>query len=600
MTGSHPGHGVNATPGRRNAATPPRSGPGKRWQDPDFDREAVQRVAEDLRPPFPVAAALAGRGLTTGDAVEQFLHPRLSELSDPMDILGMETALVRIWDAIDARESIVIFGDYDVDGVSSTALLVSFFSDLGAFVTPYLPNRITDGYGFTPEILARCIDELRPDLIITVDCGTGSVDAVQLARDRGIDVVVTDHHEPSAEIAPALSVVNPKLGEAEDVRMLAGVGVAFKLCHGILKVGLQQKRSNAESVDLRAYLDLVALGTVADIVPLLAENRILAQYGLKRLASPRCLGLKTLIDVVGIRDEVQAHHVGFQLGPRLNAAGRMGDAHAALELLLTEDEERARALAMKLDAANRERQEIENRIVREAREEIDQWFDPDRHFGLVVGREGWHLGVIGIVASRLSQLYYRPVVVIGFNGDGGRAGTGRGSCRSIEGFDLMRQLELCSDLLAQFGGHNMAAGLEIRASDLEPFKERFNQVAGRALTATELRPVQRIDAWLDLAEVDNWLFDTQQTIRPFGHSNPSPVWAARNLRVVRHRIVGRGHLQMTVAAGGVQVDAIGFGLGDREMPRGPIDVAFQLKKSTYMGRESLRLDVQDFRPAEPA
>ena len=340
-------------------------------------------------------------------------------------------------------------------------------------------------------------------------------------------------------------------------------------------------------------MDLVALGTVADIVPLVGENRILAHYGLKRMSTPRCLGLKTLIDIAGIKDDVQAHHIGFQLGPRLNAAGRMGDAHAALELLLTQDGDRAKSLAMKLDHANRERQEIESRISNEARADANANYDPEVSFALVIAKEGWHPGVIGIVASRLAQQYLRPTIIIGIDEDG----VGRGSCRSIEGFDLVAALTQCDEYLIQYGGHTMAAGLEIKHENVDAFREAFNRAAVEALTDKELRPTQRIDAWLGLGEIDNWLFDSQQVIRPFGHSNPSPVWASSDLRVVRHRVVGRGHLQMTVASGGVQLDAIGFGFGEREVPAGPIDLAFQLKKNFYMGRESLRLDIQDFRAA---
>ena len=565
----------------------------KRWQEVAYDADAACRVAEALAIPLPLGQVLAGRGLGEPAAAEAFFRPRLNRLSDPFELPDMERALARIWDAIDARESIVVFGDYDVDGVSSTALMVSFLSSLGAMVTPVLPNRINDGYGLTPEILQKCIDPLRPRLLITVDCGTGAVEAVTRANGQGVDVIVTDHHEPPAEIAPALAVVNPKRGGDERVRMLAGVGVAFKVCHGLVKMARRTGRPEAAAIDLRAYLDLVALGTIADIVPLVGENRILARHGLHQLNDPRSLGLRILKEVAGIRDDIRAHHIGFQLGPRLNAAGRLGDAEAALELLLSEDAGRARDLALRLDGANRERQDIENRMVREAREEIDGWFDPGRHFGLVIARVGWHPGVIGIVASRLSQHYFRPAIVIGLD----EHGVGRGSCRSIEGFDLVQTLEHCSDLLIQCGGHSMAAGLEIEASRLDEFRRAFNDVAAARLEGRELMPVQRVDAWLELAEADEALFAAQENIRPFGHSNPAPVWAVRGVRVDRHRIVGNNHLQLTLAAAGASIDAIGFGLGERDVPAGPVDVAFQLKRNTHRGRESLRIDVQDFRPS---
>ncbi len=567
----------------------------RRWVIPSYDADKAREIVKEVNIPFPLGAALVARGFDTPDKVDRFLKPRLSDLGDPFTLPGMEKAVTRIWDAVEAQESILIFGDYDVDGVSSTALMVSFLSELGAMVTPFLPNRLTDGYGFSRSVLTRCLDQHRPELIVTVDCGTGSGDTVAYAAEQGIDVIVTDHHEASAELAHAIAIVNPKLGDDDSVRMLAGVGVAFKVCHAMVKRAREQGRPGAEDIDLRPFMDFVALGTIADIVPLIEENRILARHGLKWLKTPRALGLRTLMDVAGIKDDVQAHHVGFQLGPRLNAAGRMGDADAALELLLTEDGPRAHTLAMRLDAANRERQDIENRMVREARAELDAIFDPDKHFGLVISRNGWHPGVIGIVASRLCQHFYRPVVVIGMDEETGR---GRGSCRSIDGFDLVANLDRCSEHLLQFGGHNMAAGVEVAADKLDAFRVAFNEAAAEVLAQKELKPLQKIDAWLELAEADDWLFRSQQSIRPFGHSNPTPVWAARQVRVVRHRIVGNGHLQMTLAGGGVTAEAIGFGLGDREVPAGPIDVAFQLKKNTYQGRESLRLDIQDFRAAE--
>ena len=562
--------------------------------EPEIDIEEVRDLANETNLPMPLVAVLMNRQVNTADAIEGFLHPRLSNLSDPFLVPNMDRAVVRIWDAIDAGESIAVFGDYDVDGISSTALLVGFLSELGAPAIPFLPNRIADGYGFSAETVTRCIDEVRPRLIVTVDCGVGSVEGVKAAIDRGVDVVVTDHHEPPKELAPALAIVNPKLSENESIRMLAGVGVAFKLCHALLKVARDQGREEVGNIDLREFMDFVALGTVADIVPLIGENRVLARYGLRRLTSPRSLGLKTLIEVAGIQNEVQAHHVGFQLGPRLNAAGRLGDAEAALELLLTEDEARARRLAMKLDAANRERQDIETRIARAAQASIDEWYKADRHYSLVVAKQGWHPGVIGIVASRLSQRYSRPAIVIGFNDEG----VGRGSCRSVEGFDLVENLDLCTEYLIQHGGHAMAAGLELEEKDLDAFRRAFNEIAREQLKGKDLRPVQRIDGWVHLGEADAWLYDTLQQIRPFGHSNPAPVFGARQVRVVRHRIVGNGHLQMTLASGGVQIEAIAFNMGHRALPDGPMDIAFQLKRNHYQGQESLRLDIQDFRAYE--
>ncbi len=405
--------------------------------------------------------------------------------------------------------------------------------------------------------------------------------------------VVTDHHTPAAEVAPALAVINPKLGKNEDLHILAGVGVTFKLCHALLKQGRTEGRKNA-ALDLRSHLDLVALGTISDVVPLRGENRTLARHGLMQLNATKSIGLKHLIEVARIKNEIDAYEVGFLLGPRLNAAGRLGDALQALELLVTGDGAKGREIAAHLDGANRERQDIEKKTLKDAMDEIDAAFHPEKSFGLVVAREGWHPGVIGIVAARLAQRYYRPGIVIALDG-----AVGRGSCRSIEGCDLVERLGTCSKLLTKFGGHTMAAGLEIDAARIEEFKLLFNDAVAAVLRGTDLRPVQRIDAWMTLAEADERMCESLQGLRPFGHSNPTPVWGLRGATVMgRPKVVGEKHLKFVVASGGVQREAIAFNFSEGQLPDGEMDVAFQLKKDTYMGRQQLVLQVQDVRPSE--
>jgi single-stranded-DNA-specific exonuclease len=453
---------------------------------------------------------LASRGITDPSDAERFLTPRLSDLADPFLLPQMDAAVQRIWRAIEGGASIAVYGDYDVDGITSTALMVQVLESLGAEVKSFLPLRMDEGYGLTPEGLQRCLESLKPSLILTVDCGTGSVAAVEQAKAAGVDIVVTDHHAVArGEVAPALAVVNPKLGD-ERFHMLAGVGVAFKLCHALTKHGRSGAHRAAGDLDLRGHLDLVALGTITDIVPLVGENRILARHGLAQLNKTENRGLKTLIDVAGITQRIDTYEVGFRLGPRLNAAGRLGDALEALELLLTKDATRAMEVAQRLDASNRDRQAVEAAILQEVLREMDQQFDPGQHFGLVVGRKGWHTGVIGIVASRLVQRYNRPSIVIGFDEDG----TGKGSCRSIDGFDLVGGLSQCAQHLVKFGGHTMAAGLEIERANLEPFQEAFNAAAAGALRGTDLRPVQAIDSWVGLGDVDDRLFETSSGCGP--------------------------------------------------------------------------------------
>ncbi len=569
----------------------------KNWKESGFDPDLAGELAEATGLPVPLAAVLIGRGYTDARAVDHFLNPRLSDLCDPFLLPDMEKAVDRIRRAVESREPIVVFGDYDADGITATALLIRVLKKLGAAVTPFLPHRIEDGYGLAADTLQKCMDEAHPQLVITVDCGTGSVEAVERARAGGVDVVVTDHHEPTGANAPAVAVVNPKRGAEKAMAGLAGVGVAFKLCHALLKRGREKGAQSDKDTDLRQYLDLVGIGTIADVVPLVDENRILARHGLARLNKTESVGLRSLIEISGLKSDLDTYHVGYMIGPRLNAAGRIGDAVASLRLLLTEDAGEAQRLARQLDSANRERQDIEKQIVLEAMAEIDGFFNPKQHFGLVVARKDWHPGVVGIVASRLSAKYRRPAVVIALD----ETGMGRGSCRSIERFDMLKGLEACEGHLVRFGGHTMAAGLDIQASAVEAFKAEFNRVAAKELKGVDLRAVQNIDAWVELGELDDVFQDALDRMRPFGLGNPTPTFAVRGVKIVgQPRILKDAHLKMPVASGGVQREAIAFNMADREIPAGPVDIAFHSQRNEYMGRVTLQLNVQDFRPTPPS
>ncbi len=564
----------------------------KIWKFAPVDEPRANRLASELNMPAAAARLLASRGFTDSDEARAYLQSRLSSLGDPYELPDIEKAADRIWQAIDRGETIAIYGDYDVDGVSATALMVTALTAWGAKVFPFLPLRLEEGYGLSEDGLGRCIAEHDPKLMVTVDCGTGSSAAVRAASAKGIDVVITDHHSIPSELAPALAVVNPKRSKNEALHVLAGVGVAFKLCHAMAK----QQRERAKGFDLKSQLGLVALGTIADIVPLKGENRLLAKTGLKILSETPSIGIQALKKVSGIESEVDVYEVGFRLGPRLNAAGRLGDALNALRLLLTEDAEEAEEIAGQLDASNRERQDVEKAMAEEALAHWEEKFDPARDFAVVASGTGWHPGVVGIVASRIGQRFYRPVVCVALEGD-----SGRGSCRSIEGFDVVEALRACADLLKKFGGHAMAAGLEISAKNLPAFARRFNKVARERLQGRELRPIQRIDASIALAEADMSLLNALDQMRPFGVGNLTPVWAARGVVVAgRPRIVGQGHLKFRVAQGGIQRDAIAWQWGGRELPEGPLDIAFQVKKNSYMGRETIDLQIQDVRAAGAA
>jgi len=540
----------------------------------------------------PLVYLLVQRGCKTAEEISHFIKCGLSSLRDPFELPDMGKAVERIRRALTDGEKITVFGDYDADGVCSTALLVRVLRALGAEVSAFIPGRLDDGYGLSPDSLSVCIEQASPSLIVTVDCGTNSVESVEKARALGVDVVITDHHEPGEAIAEAIAVVNPKRVENHPGSILAGVGVAFKLSHALVKAGRDAGCPSAASLDLKDYLDFVAVATVTDLVPLLGENRALVRAGFRTLENSKNAGWNALKKLAGIQGEIETRHAGFTFGPRINAAGRMGRAEAALELFLTDLPARAEEQARFLDNANRERQAIEKEIVQEAMEEIEETFDEEKDFGLVIAREGWHIGVIGIVASRLVQRYGRPVAVIGMEN-----GSGRGSCRSIDSFNILDGLNACSGLLKQFGGHAMAAGLEVEEKNLDAFKEQFNAFVGGQLKEADLRPVLNIDLKIELSGADSALMDGLKRAGPFGQDNPEPVWAICGATVVDSRILKEKHLKLTLRAGNTRLDAIGFNMAEK-LPSGPVDIAFTLQENTWNGRTGLQLNLKDIRSAE--
>jgi single-stranded-DNA-specific exonuclease len=565
----------------------------KHWKIKPCDDVLAEHFFQGLENmPKPLAALLAQRGCKTVEDAERFINPALSTLYDPFDMPDMDKAVTRIRRAISAGEKITVFGDYDVDGVCSTALLVRVLRELGGSVFAFIPSRFDDGYGLSPDALAACIAEHHPSLIITVDCGTSSVEAAEKANAAGVDVVVTDHHEPGEHIAPVVAVVNPKCVPDHPSRILAGTGVAFKLCHALIKDGRENGCMASASVDLKKYLDFVAVATVTDMVPLLGENRALARAGFQSLENSCWPGWNALKKMAGITGTVETWHAGFAFGPRINAAGRVGRPDAALELLLTDLPARADELAQLLDTANRERQAIEKDMVREAIEEIDSYFDADKNFGLVIAREGWHTGVVGIVASRLVNRYSRPVVVIGMDG-----ASGRGSCRSIDGYNLLDGLGACADLLKQFGGHDMAAGVEIEEQNLEAFKVRFNEVVASQIKGADLQPILEIDRIVTLDEADEALMDGLKRTGPFGQDNPEPVWAVCGVKAIDSRILKEKHLKLTLSDGKTSREAIGFNLAEK-LPAGAVDIAFTLQENTWNGRTNIQFNIRDIRPAQ--
>ncbi len=577
----------------------------RHWKLKPIDGQAIREVAAQTDLPLPLVRALALRGHHDPTEIGSFLDPRMGGLSDPFLLPDMEKAVSRLWKAINDGETITIFGDYDVDGVTSVAVLTRVLAALGANVKPFIPDRIDEGYGLSQEALDRCLEEHGATLVVTVDCGTNSADSVDHAQARGVDIIVTDHHEPDGQPAAAFALINPKLGKVPLLEILSGVGVAFKLSHAMLKIGRDRGSAAAMQVDLRDYLDIIALGTVTDLVPLIGENRIIVRHGLVALDATKWEGLRALKAVAGMRGEADTYHLGFQLGPRINAAGRIGQPMQALRLLTTDDPAEAREIAALLDCTNLERRKLEHDMAEEAFAEIDAYFDPEKHFGLVVGKEGWHPGVVGIVASRVSRHYNRPAIVLGIGEDG----KARGSCRSIDEFDVLEGLRSCDGLLVKYGGHKMAAGVELSADSLDPFKSAFNSTASTELKPLDLSPVQHIDAEVSGDELDWKFYEQLKQLSPFGQDNPEPVWALHGAMVSgRPRVVGKNHLKFSVASPSTghgmgkswKFDAIAFNYPLEQLPDGKLDLAFTLKENSWNGNINLQLQIKDIRPGTSA
>lgn len=533
-----------------------------------------------------MATLLWQRGWREDSKVQAFLRPLLKTLSEPLLLPGMEAAVSRIEAALDQGERITLYGDYDVDGVTSLALVTRVLRAYGCDPARFLPHRIDEGYGLSAEGVERCLDEHRPGLLVALDCGTTSVAEIQRLRAAGVDVIVMDHHETQGLRPDCAALVNPKLGQG--FHYLCSVGIAFKFAHALLK------RRPRPDFDLREVLDLVALGSVADLVPLIEENRILVRRGLAQLADSRWAGVRALIEISGLRAPFTPSSVAFGLGPRLNAAGRLGTAQDSLELLVTDDPVQARGLAHSLDRQNRDRRAVEDHVVLEAEKQLAQWFDPARHAGVVAGAPGWHPGVVGIAASRLQKRFHRPTVVIGFDSDG----FGKGSGRSIEGLSLIEALRQCAGHLERFGGHEMAAGLTLREDRLDAFREAFNRVARERLTDEDLRPRLRLDAEMPLKAVDLSLLDELASLEPFGIGNHAPTFCARSVTLTAEpRVMKEKHLSLLLRQDGREARAVWFGAADLELPRLPWDVAFTIERNEYQGRVIPQLHVKAVRSA---
>jgi len=554
------------------------------------DPDATRRLAAELRIPEALAAILVQRGLASPDSAKAFLRPDLERLSDPHRLADMPAAVELLVRAVREQRPILVHGDYDVDGQCASAMLTRILRSAGATVYPFVPHRIRDGYDFGPAGLAEA-QRVGAKVIVTCDCGITAVSAVAAARAAGIDVIVTDHHLPGAELPPANAVLDPRRPDCtSEEKNLCGTGVAFKLAQALVQLlGL------SPNLPLH-FLDYVALATIADVVPLTGENRILVRYGLKKLADSRWVGLRALIETAGLAGKpLRGAHVGFILAPRLNAVGRIGDANDGLRLLLTENPQEAAALARELETINARRQEMDQLILDEAIEIVEQTLQPT-DAAIVLGADTWHPGVIGIVASRLVERYGRPTFLIGWD----EAGEfGRGSGRSISGFDLHGALHKVGGHLEKYGGHTMAAGFTIRRDKFDDFRVAFLGVAGDLLTPDDLAPSQRVDIELPLASVSEELERLIRHLEPCGAGNPAPVFGVRNARAVGARRVGTNHLRFTLDDGSAVLPAIGFRWADAvpdDWLTNPLDVAFRLERDDWQGRTTIQARVASLAP----
>ena len=527
------------------------------------------------------------KGFATRNDVEFFLRPRLRALSDPFLLGNMDAAVTRILAALDRREKIVVFGDYDVDGVTSLALLWEMLRSYPGAAAPelFLPLRMEEGYGLSRESVERCIDQFAPQLLIAVDCGTSSAGEIADLKKRGVDVIVLDHHEPKSKL-PGCIIVNPKTEQDSQFRYLCSVGIAFKVCHALLKKG------PLPDFDLKSKLDLVALGTVADIVPLIGENRTFVQRGALEIARTSRIGLRRLMEASGVRPPILTEDIGFRLGPRLNAAGRLSSAEQSLRLLITTDEAEAEALAKSLDQQNRERQEVEQRIFLAADEQVAKDFDPARDAAIVVGAHEWHPGVLGIVASRLVRKYHRPTIVVGFDS----SGLGKGSGRSIDSLSIVQALGCCAEFLEKYGGHEMAAGISIREDQFANFRGAFLQSVRELVSDEILEPRLRIDHELSFPELSYDFLQWHEMLQPFGNGNPQPVFYARAVEpAAEPRVLNDKHVSLRLRQRNYHQRAIFFDGAAEPLPSAPWDVAFRVRRGEYQGESRLEMHIQAVR-----
>lgn len=556
----------------------------KKWQIYETDVEKVDLLKSKYGINELLATILVNRNIVDENKIKLFLNPTRNDFYDPFLITDMEIAVERIITAIKMQEKVTIYGDYDVDGITSITVLKSFLKDSGLEVDFYIPNRLEEGYGLNKEAVKKIADD-GCSLMITVDCGISCIDEIEYAKELGIETIVTDHHEPGLEIPKAIAVIDNKRKDSTyPFRELAGVGVVFKLIQALgIKLGLKEE-------SYLKYLDIVCLGTISDIVPLVDENRVIAKLGLMLVSQTKNIGLRSIINSSGYK-KIDSTTISFGVAPRINACGRMGKAEEALELFLSPNINKVNELTKKLNEHNRKRQETEKEIYENVIETIKKE-NLNKNKTLIVTGENWHHGVIGIVSSKITDMYFKPSILLSFEEDG----MGKGSGRSIPGFDLHEALSKCSDQIEKFGGHSMAIGIAIKKENLEKFKEKIEEIA-RENKIDEIIPIINIDAKINLSDISKEMVESLKELEPFGEANKMPIFAFKNLRIDSIRALSEGkHLKLTLKDNNNIINAIGFNLGylaDEYRIGDKIDVAGVLEINTFNGVDNLQINIKD-------
>ena len=556
----------------------------KKWEIDKPDYEQVQKMQEEYKLNHLLAKILVNRGITDKEEVRLFLNPTRKDFYNPYLMPDMEKAVERIEKAIKNNEKVLIYGDYDVDGITSVTVLKSFLQERGLEVDEYIPNRLDEGYGLNKPAVEKIASE-KYTLMITVDCGISAIEEVAYANSLGLEVIITDHHEPGEELPSAIAVVDAKRKDNQyPFRNLAGVGVVFKLIQAI------SQKLNLEEKEYLKYLDIVCIGTISDIVPLVDENRVIVKLGLKLVEQTRNIGLKTILAISGYQ-KVDSTTISFGIAPRINACGRMGHQEEALKLFLSKDNDEVNELAQKLNYYNAQRQEKERKIFTEAIEKIEKE-KIDQNGIMVIDGENWHHGVIGIVASKITEMYFKPSILLCFEGE-----EGKGSGRSIPGFDLHEALTKCNNNLEKFGGHSMAIGLSVNKNSLQTLREQLEEIA-KEKQIDKIVPILKIDAEVNLEDINKEIIESLKELEPFGEENKTPLFVFKNLKIDSIRALSEGkHIKLTLRQDNRNIiNAMGFNLGhltDEYRIGEKVDIVGTLEINKFNGEENMQILLKD-------